>query len=74
MSCIAFTVKPILSPTETGAHDGISNALLSPNKSENHYKKKLFENYCIKFKTLFVSEINVPGINNKSVGSTFCAS
>ena len=37
-------------------------------------KKKLFENYCIKFKTLFVREINVPGINNKSVGSTFCAS
>ena len=32
---MAFTVKPILAPTEIGAPVGISNALLSPNKIEN---------------------------------------
>ena len=39
---------------EIGAPVGISNALLSPNKIENK-KKKMLENYCIKFKMLFVS-------------------
>ena len=32
---MAATVKSILCPMETGAHDAISNVLLSPKKSEN---------------------------------------